>query len=156
MLSLALPGWVVPWRAWGYGAVVAPPFAALFYHFGIWALRPYLGIHHITFNNLIRRRGRGAGGDPGPPGDGVIGLARWRQSGQDWLAPIWAVANGLARCMCRCLCRALAGVGGPAGRWRPISGSCGCLPLAGESTRFFQRFSLTPTPYASLRRVFCC
>ena len=157
MLSLALPGRAVPWRAWGYGAVVLAPLLPLFYYFGIWARQdPNWEFTHIT-NNLIR--------PPGLPALavtlgllgvlGVIGLAQWRQSGQDWLVPIWAVANGLALYVPVPFAgRFLLGLVVPAGTLAAYGLEAWLLPRL-ESTRFFQHFSrLTPTPYASLRRVF--
>lgn len=146
------------WREWGYGLLILLPSAALLLYYVVYSYQDPYFAHYARFDHIIAP----------PPvtavlvGMGLLGLMAllgfrdWFRNGQSWLVPIWLVANiaVLYIPFIQFTGRFTLGLMIPTATLAAYGLEKKILPGLRERP-FFTHFSrYTPTPYASLRRVF--
>jgi hypothetical protein len=156
-----LPGQLpmqIPWRLWGMGALILLPLTLLLvYYTAVANQDPYFA-HYAQVDHVIL-----------PPrwfallfGLGFVGLLAfmgigpWFRLGFSWLVPIWAGANMLLLYLPQIQFsgRFALGLFVPIATIAALGLEEVVLPWLSQRP-FYRSFSLlTPTPYASLRRVF--
>ena len=158
LLTLAWQKGYIPWPDWWRGVVVLLPLLPLLFYYGYWVNRDTAFATYAAseINNL-----------PPPPFMGamigfgllsilaVVGVRRWLRQGEDLLPLLWIAGNLLVMYI---------PIVQYAGRFAlglivPVATLAGygleevALPWL-QTTHFYGRFArLTPTPFASLRRM---
>ncbi|MCB8916665.1 MAG: hypothetical protein H6666_01970 [Ardenticatenaceae bacterium] len=158
LLYLAWQARRIPWRVWLAGSIIILPLMPLLFYYGYWVNRDPAWASYVVSNlNAI----------PPPPllglliGFGLLGLLaaagirHWWRLGQERLVLLWLAGNLLLLYLpiVQYAGRFALGIIVPVGTLAAFGLEEVALPWL-ERTRFYRGFArLTPTPYASLRRV---
>lgn len=158
LLALSWQQRRIPWRLWGYGLLILLPLTAMLIYYAVIANQDPYFADYARFQHVI----------PPPPLPAVLvgagflglwalaGLRRWFQDGRTWLVPLWLAGNLLLLYLplIQFSGRFALGLMVPVATMAAWGVEKVVLPRLAQRP-FYHRFSrLTPTPYASLRRVF--